>query len=71
MAVADEDEDDLIPPVTVHFSADQLSALDAWIERQPDQPSRAEAVRHLLAGMLGTAAPSTVLPNMVTGRDID
>ncbi|WP_298190976.1 hypothetical protein [Novosphingobium sp.] len=36
-------------PVTVRIPPDQLAALDTWIAAQPDQPSRPEAVRRLLA----------------------
>jgi hypothetical protein len=37
-------------PVMVRVHPDQLAALDAWIERQPDpKPSRPEAIRRILA----------------------
>ena len=32
----------------VRLLSDRLTALDAWIARQPDKPSRPEAVRRLL-----------------------
>ena len=57
--------------IEVRFAADQLAAIDAWIERHPDpKPDRAAAVRELVLGRLGAHAPSTILPNLVTGRDI-
>lgn len=34
---------------------DQLSALDGWRNQQPDKPSRAEAMRRLVAKALTTA----------------
>jgi hypothetical protein len=36
-------------PIQVRLQPDQLAALDTWIADQPDQPSRPEAVRRLLA----------------------
>lgn len=39
-------------PVQVRMQPDQLAALDAWRERQPDQPSRPEAVRRIVAKAL-------------------
>lgn len=55
----------------VRFEPDQLAALDDWIARHPDpKPSRPEAVRQILAGALGAHGPSSVIPSVVTGRDI-
>ncbi len=39
-------------PVLVRLHPEQLAALDAWIESQPDAPSRPEAVRRILAAGL-------------------
>lgn len=37
-------------PVMVRIQPDLLSALDSWIEKQPDpKPSRPEAIRHMIA----------------------
>jgi len=48
-----------------------LMAVDAWIARHDEpKPSRGEAIAQLVAGRLGAHAPSTVLPGLVTGRDI-
>lgn len=41
--------------VTVKLQPDQLSAVDAWREQQPDNPSRAEAIVRLAAKALTTA----------------
>ena len=38
------------------WHADDLSAIDAWRERQDDQPDRAEAVRRLVRLGLGVKA---------------
>jgi len=35
-------------PVTVRIPPNQLSALDAWIDHQPGELSRPEAVRRLM-----------------------
>ena len=42
---------------------DLLEALDAWRAKQPDDPSRSEAVRHLLR--LGLAASKGGLTEML------
>jgi hypothetical protein len=57
--------------LTVHFTADQIEAIDAWIARSrtPDMP-REEAVVQLVTGRLGAHGPSTILPDPITGRDI-
>jgi hypothetical protein len=34
--------------IGVRLQPDQLASLDAWIERQPDKPTRPEAVRAIL-----------------------
>jgi hypothetical protein len=47
-----------------------LTVLDAWIERHPEAPSRPEAMRQIIRERLGTDPGSTVIPNIVTGRDI-
>lgn len=55
----------------IRFTATQLAAIDAWIARHDEpRPDRAEAVRQIVAGRLGTHLPSTVVPDLVTGRDI-
>jgi len=65
-----EDEKDGVV-LEVRIAGPVLKAVDAWIARHDDpKPSRAEAVARLVAGRLGAQAPSTVLPNIVTGRDI-
>jgi hypothetical protein len=57
--------------IAIDFSAEEMAAINAWIERTPDpKPSHAEAVRAIVAGRLGSHRPSTILPNEVTGRDI-
>jgi hypothetical protein len=35
------------PVIGVRLYPEQLSSLDAWIEHQPDKPSRPEAIRRL------------------------
>ena len=60
-----------IDPIAVSLPPATLAALDAWIARSKlPHPTRAEAVALLLAGALGSHAPSTAIPNVVTGRDI-
>ncbi|SNS09977.1 hypothetical protein SAMN06295912_101336 [Sphingomonas laterariae] len=55
----------------IDLTDDDVEALDAWIERHADpRPTREEALRLIVAGALGTHRPSTILPNIVTGRDI-
>ncbi len=39
--------------IGVRLQPDQLAALDAWIAKQPDTPSRPEAVRRVLGANLG------------------
>jgi hypothetical protein len=39
--------------IGVRLQPAQLSALDAWARSQADSPSRPEAIRRLLAGVLG------------------
>lgn len=57
--------------VRVRLGPDLRAALDAWIARHPEpRPARPEAIRRLLAGSLGSNHPSTVVPGLVTGRDI-
>jgi len=57
--------------VEVRLSGTVLMAVDAWIARHDNpKPSRSEAVASLVAGRLGAHKPSTVLPGLVTGRDI-
>ncbi|HWL47015.1 MAG TPA: hypothetical protein VNQ31_04790 [Sphingomonadaceae bacterium] len=57
--------------VSVRLGPELVAALDAWIARHPEpQPARPEAIRRLLAGALGSNHPSTVVPGLVTGRDI-
>ncbi|WP_380877514.1 hypothetical protein ACFB49_13170 [Sphingomonas sp. DBB INV C78] len=58
-------------PIPVTLNPEDLAALDAWIDRHDDpRPSRAEAIRLVLAGALGTHMPSSPLPKLVTGKDI-
>ena len=66
-----EDKAGTATSVTVRLQPDQLEALDAWIARHDaPQPSRSEAIRRIIAGTLASDRPSTILPNLVTGRDI-
>lgn len=39
--------------INVRLQPDQLAALDAWIAKQPDKPSRPEAVRQLIQKGMG------------------
>lgn len=60
-------------PLTIELGAAQIEAIDAWIARHPDpKPTREEAVCRLVIGRLGAEDefPSTVIPGLVTGRDI-
>lgn len=67
--MAAQREDDIT--LSVRFTPTQMRAIDAWIARHGDpKPDRAAAVRELVAGRLGAHAPSTILPGLVTGRDI-
>jgi hypothetical protein len=34
--------------VVVRLQPDPLSAIDKWVAKQPDQPTRAEAIRRLV-----------------------
>jgi hypothetical protein len=57
----------------VSFGPAQIAAIDAWIARHKDpKPTREEAVCQLVIGRLGAedGHPSTILPNLTTGRDI-
>ena len=57
--------------LSVRFTGEQIAAIDAWIARHDDpKPDRATAVQQLVAGRLGADRPSTMLPGLVTGRDI-
>lgn len=59
--------------LTITFSATQIAAIDAWIERHNDpKPTREDAVCQLVTGRLGAEEghQSTVIPGFVTGRDI-
>lgn len=38
--------------IGVRLQPDQLAALDAWIAAQEPQPTRPEAIRHILSGFL-------------------
>lgn len=38
----------IMPPIGVRLYPEQLSCIDAWIEQQPDQPTRPEAIRRLV-----------------------
>lgn len=57
--------------VSVHFTPEQVAALEAWIDRH-GEPRIAidEAVRQVVAGRLGCERPSTILAGFVTGRDL-
>jgi hypothetical protein len=58
-------------PIT--FTPTQLQAIDNWIARHDDpKPSREEAVAQLVSARLGAdeGHQSTVIPGIVTGRDI-
>lgn len=57
--------------LTVQFTAEQIEAIDRWIERHDDpKPDREEAIRQLVSGRLGAHGPNTIMPNFTTGRDI-
>ena len=57
--------------LSVAFTRDQIDAIDAWIARHDEpRPGRDQAVREIVAGRLGAHGPSTMLPGLVTGRDI-
>jgi hypothetical protein len=62
----------MIEPATiaVTLTPATAAALDAWIARAKDSPTRGEAIAQLLAGALGSHTPSTTIPGLVTGRDI-
>ena len=42
----------IMPPIGVRLYPEQLSSIDAWIEQQPDRPTRPEAIRRLVAKAL-------------------
>jgi hypothetical protein len=57
--------------IEVRLAGSVLAAVDAWIARHDDpKPSRGEAIARLVAGRLGAHKPSTIMPGLVTGRDI-
>jgi hypothetical protein len=59
--------------LTIRLEPAEIAAIDAWIARHDDpKPSREDAVRQLVAGRLGVEQghSSTVIPSIVTGRDI-
>lgn len=59
--------------LSIAFGPAQIAAIDAWIARHEDpKPTREEAVCQLVIGRLGADDEhhSTVLPGLVTGRDI-
>lgn len=45
--------------VVVRFQPDPLSALDNWVAKQKDRPTRAEAIRRLVEIGLNAAKPRT------------
>ncbi len=62
---------DTVTPVTIHLTDACIEAVHAWITRskEPDQTLE-EAIAHLLAKGVGADAEQTVIPPLVTGRDI-
>ena len=57
--------------LTIGFTAEQVGAIDDWIARCDEpRPSREEAVRQLVTGRLGAEGPRTMIPKLVSGRDI-
>jgi hypothetical protein len=57
--------------LTVEFTAEQIEAIDQWIERcEEPKPNRENAVRQIVAGRLGAHGPNSMMPNFTTGRDI-
>jgi hypothetical protein len=59
-------------PVNTRFPPDELRALDEWIDRQADQPSRPEAVRRLVGRQLAVEPDSAAKPSAgakVASRD--
>ncbi|TVV71401.1 hypothetical protein [Sphingomonas solaris] len=57
--------------VLITIPPEAIAAVDAWIARR-DEPrhSREEAVRIIASHHLGGDDPLTMLPTLVTGRDI-
>jgi hypothetical protein len=39
--------------VLIGFDDDQLAAIDEWRRKQPDLPTRSEAIRRIVAGAVG------------------
>ena len=67
----DKGTDQPLTSIDLRLEPAELAALDAWIDRHADpKPSRSEAIRQVLAGVLGGYGPSTTIPKLVTGRDI-
>ncbi len=57
--------------VSVRLPPELVASVDDWIARFSDPSiSRGEAIMHILAGRLGSESPSSVVPKLVTGRDI-
>lgn len=45
-------------PFQMRVSEEFLEAIDKWRKQQPDQPSRAEAIRRLVLSALPSPAPA-------------
>jgi hypothetical protein len=59
-AMADELKDNRIP---VMMGATEVAAIDEWRRRQPDLPSRSEAIRRLVElGLTIKARPTQITP---------
>ena len=51
--------------VVVRLQPDPLAALDKWAEKQPDRPTRAEAIRRLVE--IGLSGQPSVRPRASSG----
>jgi hypothetical protein len=51
-------------PILVRIQPDKLAALDDYIAKQPDEPSRPEAIRRVLAEALPTRKAISVSPEI-------
>jgi len=62
---------DAVTRIEVDLPGHVLEAVDDWIARHDDpKPSRSDAIAQILAGRLASERPSTIVPGLVTGRDI-
>jgi hypothetical protein len=69
----DMSDSDASTALTITLGPAQVAAIDGWIARHDEpKPTREDAVCQLITARLGAEEehPSTVIPNLVTGRDI-